>query len=432
MKQIPYIIIILLNFFFIGSLGAQNFLTFTPTTQNVTTNSGEEIEISVRINAFGSNPGASFFFINTQQIPDNGYLSHAPSTGSMFPGDVVTVKFRFRRTVASTTTTNYIFRQDWTDDLGNNNTGLLRINVTYENNNPDSDGDGIPDAQDNCPNQSGPASNSGCPIATCSLSAPSQRSTTNITATSASIRWNTVSGNSGYNSQYKKNTSSSWITISSSSSSTSQNISNLEANTLYNWRLRTRCSNGQFGRWSSTVNFTTLDGCEENKTLTNTVTGFELTEVSNTITSFSNIENTADVTYSSGQVISLKANTSTNFHAKRGSTFLAKIEGCSAESSSKSINSKASSKDLTNASKIEDGVTLYPNPTSGLVNIASKTSITSWSLYNAIGVKRLQGQAEISKLNAFSLHLNDYANGLYILRLQLDNSSIVTKKIIKN
>ncbi len=433
MKQKIYSIIMLLNFLFIGSLGAQNFLRFTPTTESVVTNSGEEIEVSVQLNAFGSNPGAIFFFVNTQQIPDNGYLNHSPSTGSMFPGDVVTIKFRFRRTVATTTTTNYIFRQDWTDDLGNNNTGLLRINVTYQNNNPDSDGDGVPDARDSCPNQSGPASNNGCPRATCSLSAPLQRATTNITATSASISWNTVSGNNGYNSQYKKNTSSSWTTISSNSSSTSQNISNLEANTLYNWRVRTRCSNGQFGRWSSPVNFTTLDGCEENKTLANTVTGFELTEVSNTILSLSSIENNANVTYSAGLSISLKAKTNTNFHAKRGSKFLAKIEGCTpTTTSSKNTSSKEKDKNINSVTKIEDSITLYPNPTQEIVNIASKASISSWILYNTIGINRLQGKAKISKLNAFSLNLNGYANGLYLLHIKLENGDIVIKKIIKN
>jgi hypothetical protein len=206
----------------------------------------------------------------------------------------------------------------------------------------------------------------------------------------------------------------------------------LEASTLYNWRVRTRCSNGQYGNWSTTVNFSTLDGCPEHKTLTNTVTGFELTEVSNTITSFSNIENTANVTYSAGQKIILSANTNTGFHAKSGSNFLAKIEGCTSTNSSKNINTKQQGESLYKALKVEDDVTLYPNPTSGLVNITSKTSITSWSLYNAVGVNRLQGQAEISKLNAFSLNLNGYANGLYMLRLQLDNGTIVIKKIIKN
>ena len=31
---------------------------------------------------------------------------------------------------------------------------------------PDGDGDGVPDATDACPTQAGPASNSGCPVAT--------------------------------------------------------------------------------------------------------------------------------------------------------------------------------------------------------------------------------------------------------------------------
>lgn len=34
---------------------------------------------------------------------------------------------------------------------------------TYTYSNPDTDGDGVPDSQDDCPNESGPASNDGCP-----------------------------------------------------------------------------------------------------------------------------------------------------------------------------------------------------------------------------------------------------------------------------
>lgn len=46
---------------------------------------------------------------------------------------------------------------------------------------PDSDGDGVPDSSDNCPNQSGPASNNGCPVS----AAPSAAA--NLTLSKATI-----------------------------------------------------------------------------------------------------------------------------------------------------------------------------------------------------------------------------------------------------
>ncbi|MEL6811202.1 MAG: 3-coathanger stack domain-containing protein [Bacteroidota bacterium] len=95
----------------------------------------------------------------------------------------------------------------------------------------------------------------------CTLSYPSGRTTTNITSNSATVNWNTVSGNSGYNSEYRQSGSSSWTTISTSSSSTSQNISGLSSSTSYQWRVRTRCSNGEYGDWSPTVGFTTSGTC---------------------------------------------------------------------------------------------------------------------------------------------------------------------------
>ncbi|WP_438710893.1 thrombospondin type 3 repeat-containing protein [Aquimarina muelleri] len=40
-----------------------------------------------------------------------------------------------------------------------------RKQLVYPLSSPDSDGDGVPNSQDNCPNVAGPASNNGCPIA---------------------------------------------------------------------------------------------------------------------------------------------------------------------------------------------------------------------------------------------------------------------------
>ncbi|NMH89171.1 thrombospondin type 3 repeat-containing protein [Flavivirga algicola] len=38
--------------------------------------------------------------------------------------------------------------------------------ITFNCSEPDTDGDGVPDSQDNCPNEAGPSSNNGCPLPT--------------------------------------------------------------------------------------------------------------------------------------------------------------------------------------------------------------------------------------------------------------------------
>ncbi|OEK07527.1 hypothetical protein A8C32_17170 [Flavivirga aquatica] len=429
MKNIKKIITTTLFIFYVVCIQANN-ITFSPTTQNVNVNSGEELEVSIRLNCYGSSPGASSYFINPNLIPDNGYLNLHPGTGAMYVGDVVTVKFRFKRTVSTTTTTNYTFRHDWNDEIGNFHTGLLNINVTYINNDPvpDTDGDGTPDSIDDCPNQSGPASNNGCPvIRTCSLAAPTNRTTTNITSTSATINWNTVSGNNGYYSQYKKSTSSSWTNINTNSSSTTQTISGLTPNTTYNWRVGTRCSNGitNFAN-SSNINFITLSSCLPELIIDKEVpeNQIDIQDAEDTIKASNIINTNANAAYDAGNSIKLLL----GFHAKSGSSFRAYIDGC--DNSSSLIESQQT-KTITQQ-QIEDIIKLHPNPTTSIVNIASTENIESWELSNQFGRTYIKNHAKSSSLKEFSLDLSSYPTGIYILRTTLKNGELVIKRIIKN
>lgn len=399
MKHLKHIIIITLASCF-TLIAQNNSIVFSPVNQDVTTNSGEEIEVTINARGFGSNLGASSYIISPHEIPDNGFLSQTPVSGSLFPGNVNAIVFRFRRTVSSSTTTNYIFRQEWFDEEGNPNGGFLNINVTY----------------------------TGIPVSTtCSLPSPSQRSTTNITAESVTLNWGAISGNNGYGYQYKKESSNSWI--GGSSFGSSQIISNLEANTVYNWRIRTRCNNGVFGSWSSILDFVTPDLCVEHTTLNSVVSNSEFTEVSNSITSSSRIENGADVVYSAGETINLVATPNFSFHAKRGSEFLAIIEGCSPSNSGKIVSNNQQKKKIIAPKSFSQEISIYPNPTDSNVIIKSLNNIEHWTLYNTLGVVFKQ-KTNIYK-KSILINLNTYPNGMYLLRLQLEDGTIVTKQIIK-
>jgi hypothetical protein len=63
-----------------------------------------------------------------------------------------------------------------------------------------------------------------------------------ITQTSATVSWNAVSGATSYEVGYKVNSSSNWTTITPNPTTTSANLSNLTAGTLYDWRVRANCT----------------------------------------------------------------------------------------------------------------------------------------------------------------------------------------------
>ncbi len=80
---------------------------------------------------------------------------------------------------------------------------------------------------------------------------PAGLTTSNITSTSATLSWVPVAGATSYTVQYKLNTSAAWTTAGTSTAPT-YNLNNLTANSLYNWQVKTDCSN-----FSATANFTT-------------------------------------------------------------------------------------------------------------------------------------------------------------------------------
>lgn len=74
-----------------------------------------------------------------------------------------------------------------------------------------------------------------------------------ITNASASLSWGAITGATSYIIQYKTNSSTTWTTLNSVTT-TSYNLTGLAANTTYNWKVKTDCSN-----YSVTSNFTTTN-----------------------------------------------------------------------------------------------------------------------------------------------------------------------------
>ena len=79
-----------------------------------------------------------------------------------------------------------------------------------------------------------------CPTSTCA--APSSIIVSSITTTSASVSWNTITGASGYNLQYRLSPSGAWTTINNISSPKA--LTGLAVNTKYEVQVQTICSGG--------------------------------------------------------------------------------------------------------------------------------------------------------------------------------------------
>ncbi|WCO02632.1 fibronectin type III domain-containing protein [Psychroserpens ponticola] len=498
--------------------------------------SGQNSRIQFAVNVDNPNGFEGTLKIYTKETGSSNPIQRG-GTETIFSGTTFFVSSRDITLYASdfNPTGGKLYAEFMTSGGSKHTSGYYNIEV-YTDENTDSDGDGVPDNQDNCPNEAGPASNGGCPVPDpCLLDPPTNRIISNITINSASLNWDPVSSNNGYTLLYNVSNSNNTPTIVSlSSGATNYNISNLQDNTSYFYRIRTKCSNGEYGNWSATETFSTLEEvcnlnppttltssniyynsaeiswtdvsgnngyhsqykqsssnnwndasnnldttftlnnlqdettyewrvrtrcdndvygiwssiasfttpeeCLENLNIIIIIDGGNtiLNEVSNNITSYSRIENNANVTYSAGNKILLKAtyrgNQSFSFHAKAGSNFLAKIEGCTNEPLNRMHQNENYNKKEIDKTKLLVDIKIikaYPNPTKSKITIASLEPMNQLVVSNHIG--RTYIDASIDNKNALktTLNLENLPSGMYFLRITLKTGKIITKQIVK-
>ncbi|WP_062058668.1 GEVED domain-containing protein [Aquimarina longa] len=97
-------------------------------------------------------------------------------------------------------------------------------------------------------------------VVACNVTVPKEVSTSKVTASSAFVNWNGISG-ATYDVRYRASGSSSWIT--KAVSTTSVSFKNLSVSTQYEVQVRSKCSSGN-SAYSSSTNFTTY--CESKAT----------------------------------------------------------------------------------------------------------------------------------------------------------------------
>ncbi|UPT70465.1 MAG: T9SS type A sorting domain-containing protein [Flavobacterium sp. JAD_PAG50586_2] len=72
-----------------------------------------------------------------------------------------------------------------------------------------------------------------------------------------------------------------------------------------------------------------------------------------------------------------------------------------------------------------DKVSVYPNPTNGILNIVSNVSIATIEIYNQLG------QLVLSAKGASAVDVSSLSQGIYLLTLKEVSGAIFTKRIIK-
>lgn len=178
---------------------------------------------------------------------------------------------------------------------------------------------------------------------------------------------------------------------------------------------------------SKTLTQTITSDCNNQATCDTNLTFNNLQSTNSSHQASQNINANTNYTVNTGIDILLKAGNSIvispNAHIKSGSTFRAHIGPCTQSNTGKNSSKKSS--------KINPSdVSIYPNPTSGILNIeVSNSSITEITL-NSIDGKLIHFK-KTANVNYYSLDLSSYEKGIYLLNLKTSEGEIIVKKIIK-
>ena len=84
--------------------------------------------------------------------------------------------------------------------------------------------------------------------------------------------------------------------------------------------------------------------------------------------------------------------------------------------------------DPTNVSQMNDVFSIYPNPSSGIINIYSGKKIKSLNIYNMIGNLVM---IDNNYNNQFNLNVENLINGIYIIEVNLKDGSSFNSKFVK-
>ena len=268
---------------------------------------------------------------------------------------------------------------------------------------------------------------------------PSNLSSSNITAGSATLSWSNT-GAIDYGVRYRVNGSTSWVTATSTTNS--RIVSGLLASTNYEWQVRSRCvsssTTASYSNWSASAFFTTLA-----PTPCVTPTGLTADSISN---SGVRLTWNAVVGVSAYQVSYRRVGTSTWTFVSSQTTirFIGNLLPSSAyEARVRSVCPSAST-NTPNYSAWSPSITfttlpptmVYPNPASDQLNIQWSEELqgtVNFKIYDFTGNSVLrQSQAVNPGETSGFLDVSGLKNGLYYLEVDKGNTIERVPFVIKH
>ncbi|MCL6296187.1 M14 family zinc carboxypeptidase, partial [Jejuia spongiicola] len=176
--------------------------------------------------------------IPSASVPTNIVASNIGITSSTISWDPTGSSYDYRYRVVGSPTWTTVNTSNVSEDLTS-----LTLNTQYE-----------VQVRSNCGGSSSSYSSS-TNFTTLDCTAPANIVASNITATSATINWDSTSSSS-YDYRYRVVGSPTWTTVNTTN--TSENLTSLTLNTQYEVQVRSNCG-GSSSSYSSSTNFTTLN-----------------------------------------------------------------------------------------------------------------------------------------------------------------------------
>ena len=197
---------------------------------------------------------------------------------------------------------------------------------------------------------------------TSSCGTPTGLTASSVTLNSVILNWTAISGATSYNLQYKASTSSTWITVTSAT--TSQSISGLTAATAYQYQVQAVCSSA--GIYSAVSTFTTLSSS------CGTPSALSVSSIAST----SAMLNWGAVAGATSYNIQYKASTSSTWITITSATTSQSISGLSA-STAYQFQVQAVCSSAGTYSAVSTFTTLASTSTSSTITVGNGTSVYS-------------------------------------------------------
>ncbi|WP_245756673.1 T9SS type A sorting domain-containing protein [Flexibacter flexilis] len=281
---------------------------------------------------------------------------------------------------------------------------------------------------------------------------PASLTATNLTASGATLGWTLdTTGLKNMQISYKTSAATTWGTaVTLAKAVTSYRLNTLTANTSYDWRIRTVCSNGDVQAYV-TSNFTTVDtfACSQPSSLftsgiTTSAVTFNWTGGSNISTydiQFKTVAATAWTSVVTGLSGSAVSRTRTGLTS--GTTYMWRMRNkCTNTDINPWVNGTNFATlaprfgDESFANNWTETINLYPNPSGGLVNIGVETSNElpiEITVLNALGQQVMSRNVTFTNdNNTTEFNLTALPAGMYFVKMKSAQKVVTRQLILEN